>query len=185
MKAILLSLFTLFTSVSASTITAQDSCPHSFLYASEIEAVTAAMDSYNPVSIAEDREFMGTIFREGERFGYSVSAGTRHRDRISIRVAKSDWDKVAALWHTHGAAHPNHRYFSDHDTEVVNRYKMPLYLGDYTGYLKKFSPGDRQLSRFAARRLGLPSRSGYAIGEMVRDDNERLIRIRTRRDPLS
>lgn len=181
-KSVVRFIFTLFTTLFAATAIAQSQCPHSGLFESEVEAVVAAMDSFNPASIEEDREYMGTIYRQDGQFGYSVSAGTRHRDRVSIRVAKQDWDNVAALWHTHGDAQPSHRYFSDSDTHLVNRFRKPLYLGDYTGYLKKFSPGDRRLSPFAARRLGLPSRSGYAIGEMLRDSNGRLIRVKTRAD---
>lgn len=157
-------------------------CAVSELFASEQEAVVAAMNSFNPLSIAEDREYMGTIFRQSGMFGYSVARGERHRDRFSMRLAGDEWDSVSALWHTHGDAYPSNRYFSDADTELVNRYKKALYLGDYTGYLKRYSPGDPRLSLFAARRLGLPAQRGYAIGEMVRDKNGRIVKIRTRQD---
>ncbi len=160
-------------------------CATSELFASEREAVVAAMNNFNPVSIAEDREYMGTIYREGGLYGYSVSRTARHRDRFTLRIARDEWDRVSALWHTHGDAYPSNRYFSDSDTRLVNRFKKPLYLGDYTGYLKRFSPGDRRLSSFAARRLGLPARPDYAIGEVVRDENRRIIRIKTRQDSFS
>lgn len=155
-------------------------CPGQPTFQSEREAVIAAMNSFNPHSIREDREYMGAIFREGDRYAYSVVAGSRGRDRISLRVAGSEWERVSAFWHTHGGMHSANRYFSARDTELVDTYKKPLYLGDYTGYLKRFAPGDRKLSPFAALRLGLPNRPGFAIGELLRDDNSRLIRIETR-----
>ncbi|MCG8415894.1 MAG: DUF4329 domain-containing protein [Pseudomonadales bacterium] len=186
MKKIALLCFSLLMSNPfPSTASTYVPCATQQLFASEQEAVIAAMNSFNPASIAEDREYMGTIYREGSLYGYSVARGTRHRDRFTLRLAGDEWDRVSALWHTHGDAYPSNRYFSDSDTRLVNRYKKPLYLGDYTGYLKRFSPGDRRLSPYAARRLGLPARSGFAIGEVVRDENRRVIRIRTRRDSFS
>jgi hypothetical protein len=155
-------------------------CPDQLTFQSELEAVIAALNSFNPDSVREDREYMGAIFREGDRYGYSVVAGRRGRDRISLRVAGSEWERVSAFWHTHGGMRSENRYFSAEDTELVDTYKKPLYLGDYTGYLKRFAPGDRKLSRFAALRLGLPNRPGAAIGELLRDENARLIRIETR-----
>lgn len=185
MKSAVLSLFTLFVFSIPSAAFADSPCPHTDMFASELEAVVAAMNNYNPISISEDREFMGTIFKRGNRFGYSVTAGSRHRDRVSIRVARDEWESVAAFWHTHGDGHPSNRYFSDNDTDLVNRYRKRLYLGDFTGYLKRFSPGDKTMSAFAARRLGLPQRSGYAIGETVRDVNRRIVRIETRKPKIS
>ena len=185
MKSGLLLIFSFSLSFPSSVLSAQSHCPDSDLFSSELEAVIAAMNHFNPDSIVEDREYMGTIFRSGQHFGFSVSAGSRHRDRVSIRVAKDDWDDIAAFWHTHGDSTPSNRYFSDDDTALVNRFRKPLYLGDYTGYLKRFSPGDRRLSPYAARRLGLPSRSGFAIGETVKNESGRVVRIQTRNNPLS
>ena len=42
---------------------------------SELEAVQAAASHYNPISLREDREFMGTIYRSGNYFAYTVTAG--------------------------------------------------------------------------------------------------------------
>jgi len=153
------------------------------VYASVEEAVIAAADAYNPISIQEDREYMGTIFRSNNRFGYTVSRGPSRANSISIRVSAENWDDVVALWHTHGNAAPNHRYFSDVDTQTVERFQKPFYLADYTGFLKVFRPGQRTLSPFAARRLGLPAIRGYAVGEFVKDRFDRAIRVNTRPEP--
>ncbi|MEQ8955582.1 MAG: DUF4329 domain-containing protein [Gammaproteobacteria bacterium] len=152
------------------------------LYATELEAVIAAADLFNPRSVREDREFMGTIFQSDGFFGYTVTAGAARANRISIAVPAHEWDRVVAFWHTHGDDAPMHRYYSQQDTTLVQRHQKPLYLADYTGYLKVFRPEHRVLSRYAAERLGLPARSGFAIGEYVQDEYRRRVRIRTLED---
>ena len=123
------------------------------LFESELEAVRAASDHYNPLSIYEDREYMGTIYRSGGSYGYTVSAGRARSNRIDISVPVTDWDNVVAFWHTHGDDAPNHRYFSDADTSMVNQFGKPFYLADYTGFLKVFSQGSNTLSSLAAAKL--------------------------------
>ncbi len=147
-------------------------------FSSELQAVQAATTLYNPISMREDREFMGTIYRRGNFFGYTVAAGEAGADRIQIGIPAGEWDSVVALWHTHGDASPMHQYFSQLDTQLVKRFGKPLYLADFTGNLKVFGPEDRMLTRAAARRLGLPARRGYAKGRQVRSPvDNRLIEI--------
>ncbi|NKB34047.1 MAG: DUF4329 domain-containing protein [Pseudomonadales bacterium] len=144
------------------------------------EAVIAAADAYNPISIQEDREYMGTIFRSNNRYGYTVTRGSARANSISIRVTAESWDDVVAFWHTHGNAAPNNRYFSRVDTETAERFDKPFYLADYTGFLKVFRPGQNTMTPFAARRLGLPGERGYATGEFVRNQFNQTVRINTR-----
>lgn len=150
------------------------------MFSSELEAVKAAADFYNPLSIRDDREYMGTIFKHDTEYGYTVSQGKKGSDRISISVPTDSWDHVTSFWHTHGDESSDHRYFSDVDTTMVKRYGKPFYLADYTGYLKVFKYGDKTLSKFAAARLGLASERDFAIGEFVRDNSRQLVRIETR-----
>tara|TARA_R110002073_G_scaffold212558_2_gene372880 strand:- start:178 stop:741 length:564 start_codon:yes stop_codon:yes gene_type:complete len=154
-------------------------CP-SLLFATELEAVIAAADSYNPRSIREDREYVGAIFEEDGKFGYTVAANPRRKDSWRLSVARVEWDRIRAFWHTHGDASPQHRYFSNSDTESVERLGVPFYLADYTGYLKIFRSGDRLLSPFAASRLNLPRQSGFAVGEYARDAVRRPVRVKVR-----
>ena len=150
------------------------------LFASELDAVRAAADRFNPQSIREDREYMGAIFELEGKFGYTVSAASRRKDNWRLTIPSVEWDRVRAFWHTHGDVSPAHRYFSDADTNSARKFGMPFYLADYTGYLKIFRPGDRTLSPFAASRLNLPRQSGFAIGEYLRDKRNRVIRVSTR-----
>ena len=96
-----------------------------------------------------------------------------------MNVPADQWDSVVALWHTHGDASPLHQYFSRLDTRLVREHGKPLYLADFTGQLKVFSPGDRTLNRIAAERLGLPAKWGYARGTVVGSANGGRIEIAT------
>ncbi len=149
-------------------------------FQTEIEAVEAATNRFNPRSIREDREYMGTVFKIGDYYGFSVTDGQARSDSIQIKIATEDWEMVTAFWHTHGGRQSQYRYFSDVDTALANKLNKPLYLADYTGYLKVYRPRDNTLSRYVANRLGLPSKAGYAIGSFVRDRFERIIMIETR-----
>ena len=53
---------------------------------SEIDAVVAASDAFNPLSIAEDREYMGAILFAGGRYSYTVEAGEVGHDQITVRI---------------------------------------------------------------------------------------------------
>ena len=65
---------------------------------------------------------------------------------------------------------------------MANRFGKPLYLADYKGLLKLFNPGDPTISPISAGRLGLPPERGFATGSVVRDANNRMVRINTRAD---
>lgn len=149
-------------------------------YATELEAVQAAANLYNPLSIREDREYLGTIEKYDDGYRFSVKAGTRFKDRMQLRVSREAFALTVALWHTHGNAASHHRYFSDTDTRTATQLNLPFYLADYTGYLKVYRPGNTTLSPHIARRLGLGFNRGYAIGEHVLDRFQRPIKIRTR-----
>ena len=123
---------------------------------------------------------MGAVLRAGGRYSYTVGAGEPGRDKITVTIRVPDGNDVVAFWHTHGARAQSNRYFSDVDTRLVRRLKKPFYLADYTGSLKVMVPGGRTLSRLRARRLGLPARTGYAVGQVVNDASGNPVRIPTR-----
>jgi hypothetical protein len=146
---------------------------------SELAAVVAAATRYNPISIEEDREYMGAVLRQGDRYLYTVAPGQSGRDRITVRVPIPDGYQVIAFWHTHGDRAHGRTFFSDVDTRLVRDSDKPFYLADFTGVLKVFSPSDRTMSRLRARHLGLPGKAGFARGELVRDVSGSLIRVPT------
>lgn len=149
-------------------------------FLSEQAAVIAAANKYNPLSINEDREYMGAIYETKEGFRFTVNRGTKGSSRIRISLPEADFESVVAFWHTHGNANPSRRYFSDVDTHTAAKYDRPFYLADYTGYLKVYEPGDPLISQVAARRLGLPAVRGYATGQQVMDRLNHAVRIATK-----
>ena len=148
-------------------------------YHSELAAVRAATDLYNPISLREDREFMGAIVRRGSRFSYTVLPGKSGGDSVSLTFSAEDWQNVVALWHTHGDASPLRQYFSRMDSKLVRQTGKRFYLADYTGVLKVLTPEHRTLSSFTASRLGLPPGRGFATGEPVTDSKEQPILVQT------
>ena len=152
------------------------------LYGSELEAVKAATDLYNPRSIGQDREYMGTIYRSGDFFSYTVFSNAPGADRFSFRVPAEHLESIVAFWHTHGDASPLHQYFSQYDTRMVRQFNKPLYLADFTGVLKIFRPESRILPAFTAQRYGLPRLRGYALGEVVHDSQAEPVNVATGRD---
>lgn len=164
----------------AAVSTLKKSEPESSIYSSEKEAVTAAVNQHNPVSIFDDREFIGAIYETGEGFKFSVVPGTQRADQLEMRVSRGDVEHIVAFWHTHGNSHPKNRYFSDADTNVANTFAKPLYLAEHTGYLKVFEPDGKTLTAYNADRLGLPRASGYSVGKLAEDRYGRPIRVNTR-----
>ncbi len=170
-------LLAVLTAMDSSSVTAQ---PVS-LYQSELAAVKAAADIYNPLSIREDREYMGTIYIVGDQFAYTVTAGARGANSVALKIPRANWNNTVAFWHTHGDSSSHHRYFSDVDTQTVEKYGKPFYLADYTGFLKVFRPGGRTMSNITARRLGLSYVRGFSTGEFVTDEFNRAVKVNTQR----
>ena len=148
-------------------------------YASVKDAVHAAVNRYNPVSIEDDREYIGAVMTEGSGFVYTVQASAAGANRVSFKLPASEWGRVRALWHTHGDDSPSHRYFSEVDTRTANSLDLPFYMADYTGYLRVFQPGDKTLRRDSALRLGLPHRGGFALGSVVSNSTNQPLRVHT------
>lgn len=149
-------------------------------YDSEVAAVVAAANAFNPVSILEDREFMGAVYQCEQGYQYSVAAGEVGSGNVTVTIATPAGCELAALWHTHGAEHHSHRYFSEIDTELVEQTQLPFYMADYTGKLKVFTPGDDLISPFAARKMGLGHNHGYAHGRLVADTSGAHVEVATR-----
>ena len=139
------------------------------VFASEIAAVVHATNTYNPISIAQDREYIGAIYRldQGRGYLYSVAAGRKGADKISARLPKYQKARLVGFWHTHGADHWTHRYFSAVDTQLVKDSGLPFYMACADGHLRVFRPGDRVLSFLQAYREGLGKRSGFARGRRI------------------
>ncbi len=162
-----------------SALAATDTACKISLYDSEVATVIAASEMYNPLSIAEDREYMGAILQCGQGYYYTAAPGVAGQDQITVRVSVPAGSHIVAFWHTHGAAALDRQYFSEVDTALALSWNKPFYLADYTGALKVFAPGDKLMSLRKASRLGLPARNGFSRGRLVHDHKGRLIRVAT------
>ncbi len=149
-------------------------------FVTEIAAVIAAANLYNPTSIAEDREYMGAVFRDGDQYLYTAGTGRRGTNKITVKIQIPAGFELVALWHTHGAPASQRKYFSQVDTDLAKKLQIPFYLADFTGQLKIFEPGMRNLSALHARRLGLPADGGLAKGRKVQDNSGDAIRIKVK-----
>ena len=149
-------------------------------FTSELAAVVAATDRYNPLSIAEDREYMGMILEKDDRYFYTVKPGRRRADRVTIRVRKPRSVRISAFWHTHGTASRERMYFSKIDMRLVRSSDRPLYLGDHTGHLSVFAPKNRRLHADQKDKKGFGARRRANQGNLVRDELGHVVRVATR-----
>ncbi|WP_062265435.1 DUF4329 domain-containing protein [Endozoicomonas arenosclerae] len=150
-------------------------------FSTEVEAVASACNIYNPTSIEKDREYIGAVLKHktNNSYHYTVAAGESGEDRINAEIVFPKEYEVIAFWHTHGAGKGSRHYFSRYDTALVQQWNKPFYLSDSSGYLKVFQPGDRILSSYQARKIGLGSAKGSARGKKVKDGAGEHVRIST------
>ncbi len=141
-------------------------------FASERQAVEAAVKRFNPYSVREDREYLGAVIKLGSpadelAYRYLVARGKPGQNRVSIHLPIPERAEIVAFWHTHGAHGPNRHLFSGSDTALVRKTGKPFYMADANGNLRVFRPGQRLLSAGLRHRLGLPAGGRYAEGELV------------------
>jgi hypothetical protein len=149
---------------------------------SEIDAVYAATNIYNPLSIDKDKEYLGAILERDGRFYYTVDAGGRAEDTVEIRIRIPTWYSIVAFWHTHGAPAYKRLFFSATDQRLVSYYNKPFYLADYTGSLKVLLP-DAGISKLETAINTVPrSRNGFLQGKLVRSENGEVLNICTDRN---
>ncbi|OED43038.1 hypothetical protein ACH42_11175 [Endozoicomonas sp. (ex Bugula neritina AB1)] len=168
--------------VSASKKTHDQSCgaERSDYFPSLLEAVVTASNLYNPLSIREDTEYIGAILRNKDSglFCYTVTAGHQGRDKVSTEISIPDDHEVSAFWHTHGEGKEHRQFFSATDMQLVKQWQLPLYLADYTGWLKVLKPDDRSFTHHQARVHGIYYATKIAPGNKVSNSAGQLIRIK-------
>jgi hypothetical protein len=155
-------------------------------YSSMLEAVRAASDKYNPVSIATDTEHFGVIFKKevqtstsAPRFTYTHAAVRSGQDSFRFKVRPAPDETLVAIWHTHGRRHPLHRFFSECDIATAHKLGLPFYLADYTGILKVYDPANGVSGYSTGKKAGRV-RSDRSGGTVVKDVEANAVRIRVR-----
>lgn len=154
-----------------------DDIAQNVVFDTELEAVIAATDLYNPLSIKEDREYMGAILKCQDKYYYSAAPGEKGKDLIHVELSVPSRCDLKAFWHTHGAEHYSRQYFSKVDTVLANKWQKPFYLADYTGILKVYEPGDKTLRRSEAKRLRLGNNAGFAKGQAVKSPEGTIVKV--------
>lgn len=149
-------------------------------FLSQLDAVIAATNRYNPQSIREDREYIGSILQINGRYFYTVDQGVSGQDKITIRIRIPKGTKIVAFWHTHGAAGWDRQYFSDEDIELVKTHGKPFYLADYTGQLKVLLPGDKEVAMATKYWNGMSRKNVLITGSLVMDGDGSLVMVKTR-----
>jgi len=171
LSTILLVSVGLMNPLRAGATTGQGSVTWAAVFDSELAAVLDAVNLYNPVSVKNDVEYMGAVYRQvlggRARYGYTVGMGEPGQDAVTVSFRLPADSKLLAFWHTHGANHWSRNYFSDIDTKLANDWGVPFYLATPQGELRVFQPGDRVMGRLEARRLGLGEQRGYASGRVL------------------
>jgi hypothetical protein len=117
-------------------------CPYTQKYATPDEAAAAAMQSANPTSVKEGREYGGWIHKNPDGT-YTPDPATRGgKDGLTNMPAKGPND--VAWWHTHGANDPGYdnENFSGAtgDKGYSKHNNAPGYLATPTGAMKKYDP---------------------------------------------
>lgn len=145
-------------------------------YADVLSAVIAASNYFNPLSIQEDREYIGAILKHKRQghFIYTVSSGQSGEDTVSARIKVPAEYEITAFWHTHGNHHWTRKYFSDVDTQLAKQWGLPFYMAEASGKLRVYNPNDPTLSTMRSRKMGLGAQRGYAKGRIVSHDEGRV-----------
>lgn len=157
-----------------------DSAVPALGYSSEVEAVIAATNRYNPASVRDNREHVGGIVRcPGRRFFYTHGAGQKHIAPVRFTVSIKKGCQLVALWHTHGGRKEHRKYFSPTDTKTARLLKKPFYMADYRGALSVFYPDDEVMKSGAMAFRGKPPR-GSSAGRRVLGVDGQEIHIATR-----
>ena len=108
------------------------------------------------------------------RHSYTV----RHSDQAVITRYQSG--KIGSSWALSTSMAINSDTPSARTGPVpVYQFGIPLYLADFTGELKVFMPGDETLSPHEALQLLSVKEHGFATGRVVKDADNRVIRVNT------
>jgi RHS repeat-associated protein len=110
-------------------------------YPSADAAGIAAIREFNPISIKENAEYAGSVYKnDNGTYSYTKpNKGTPNRSKASpCPLSKTP----AGGYHTHGNYDPNYdgENFSPNDKFISDRDGIPEYLGTPSGKVKKYTP---------------------------------------------
>ena len=145
----------------------------------DFSALRAALDYFYPLSIIANLAFSGVVYRTADKktqyafSGSVVCTGTRTIQYSPVKIRNC----VSAFWRTSGQANISSRYFANDETRLADKYRIPFFLCNRAGMLKRFQPGDSTLSADIAYELMAIQEPGFALGNLVNDKFGRIISI--------
>ena len=152
-------------------------------YASVVAAVDAMRRAHLQRSVRSDREFVGAVVENGAG-GYWTSVGSAcsGQDTVTFAVQMPPETRLAAFWHTHGAAAALRDVFSPDDVALVRSTGRDFYLITPRGEIRVLRPGDVArivsigVGRIPANRAatGHAVKPNVAYGQRVAKQNEAL-----------
>ncbi len=146
-------------------------------------AIVAAGNYYNPLSISEDRQYIGTVLQHttDNHYIFTAVAGKPGQDKVSSALTIPEGYRLAAFWQTRGDQHWGQQYFSREQTHLARQWQLPYYMTNASGYLKVYAPDDPLMSSIQVRRRGLGMLGGVAEGQEIRVQ-EQPLQVATRMD---
>lgn len=135
------------------------------------EAALDAVNTFNPRSIDEDREFIGTIVETRHGYQYSVHAGDIHDDEVKATVRVAHSERLVAMWHTHGAHGRGRHIFSPTDHALVEQLDVPFYMASSRGELRRLDPDAPTIRPTMTKAMGLGYIKNAAFGEVVSEED--------------
>jgi len=151
----LIALIPLFVSARGIASDAAEQCP----YLTQHAAAEAVLNQFNPISIKENTEYGGYIYRNaaGEYcLSKTLSGGLGHIEFGKTAQHTPAGATATATWHTHGAAVEGviSEIFSPQDIHLNQRKKLDAYLATPSGafkYLPLDSKNTQKLGKVATQ----------------------------------
>ena len=118
-----------------------------FTAAGQTEAARRILNEVNPLSVAENREYGGLIFRNPDGSYSNTEPVTGDNDSVLIPFAVPAGTQRVALFHTHAAFDPRYdnENFSPTDINSANRANLDSYLGTPAGAFKLYDVSVRRV----------------------------------------
>ena len=138
-------------------------------YASVVAAVDAMRREHLNRSIRSDREFVGAIVENGAgEYWTSVGSGCSGQDTVTFAVQIPAAARLAAFWHTHGAAAASRDLFSPDDVDLVRHTGRDFYLITPRGEIRVLRTDD--VAGVGATGAGRMRASRATIGHAVKSN---------------
>jgi len=121
---------------------------------------------YHETSTTQGKEYIAAILKTDGYFQVIVQKGKSHNARLKFK--RNSNQEFVGLWHTHGKPGFHRSNFSKVDIAVAQQLKIPCYLTDPEGIIRRFDP-DMKVNNNSVRVKGSlrKIRAGVSPGLVV------------------